>query len=594
MNPWHIDAQPLLAYWQTSSTPLPLITLEQSRLIIQLLVSLLAVWALVGTFRLGQAFARQARQTAWRTSLKLIGTWLPLASLGIAFLFLSDPQPVLLVSNQLNFWQSLLPLMLAIQAALVFAVDDEPALEILLALPRSIQWLILERLAVAFMVHSLLATLTFFIVSLQYTDLNVLDLYSAWLAPAIFLSGVAVLATLRARQVAFGAMLACVVWFIMASFADYFMIGVALVSPLHLIQPFLWAINLYASPSDFAIASDYVLNRLTIVLAGIALLQLALAPLANSEALILDTQARKRSHNKTQMKPAAVPRSGISSVRSLPRAWHQILAIAQTELRIQRQRRPFKVVTLTLIITMLAVIMLAGDTFVQLPGLPPLETLTPSLRYLTLGNLLPASSAALVMTVALFIMPVLFADSVALDVQHKTHELLGALPIPEWVYLLGKLLGFWLTAFLSLSIGALGTLIIWGLKVGSWFNPLPYLQMVYLGGGFIILLTGSLAILLGATQASQRRAALLVVAVFILGAMSNGNPNTSNFFNHLLSPLQMNIFIHYLQSSFIPLYEFRAPDFMLSEPKVFSSVLTGSLQVCLIFGAVCLWRRRAH
>jgi len=431
--------------------------------------------------------------------------------------------------------------------------------------------------------------------SIQRPTLHLGELLAAWLAPALFLSGVALSSTLRARQVSFGVIMALVVWFIMALFGGFFQPSSSpLPFPLNLVQPFLWPLNLFAAPDSFPLSTDYWLNRAFISLAGVGLLLLAQRQLREAEQVLLGAGRRGAAAPAAQAVPLLRLGQSVAAVAVQLVPLRQILGMARAEFLMHQRRRAAKVITLTAALVMVVIAVLAGDTFTNLPGLPSPQSLSPELRAITYGNLLVASSAALMMTLMLFILPVVFADSAPYDQQQRVDELLASLPLPPWTYLLGKLLGFWAVALWSLGLGVLATLFIWWLKIGQLYNPLPYLEMVFVGGGLIVLLSGSAALLIGATQPNQRRAVLLVIACFVVGGIFSARLSDAEWLASLVSPLRYPIMLHYLLNSFEPLYEMRAPDFLLSFQVIQVTVLGGLLQLGLLFGLVTLWRRRAR
>lgn len=245
----------------------------------------LAAWGLIGA---GRAVLRRPRQIAWWVSLRLVG-WAGLvaSAAGVLVLVSGDNTPPtgLPVAGPLRAVEAIIPLVLAVQAALIFSPDDEPALEVMLACPRPISWLLLERLLVLFAAQAGVALAGVVISRALQPELDVPLALARWLPPAIFLAGVGVYVTLRSRVAAFGATVAGMVWFVFALFGRGLMPGVPTFWPLTLLQPFIWAFNPYLQPEDVPTA-DYNLNRVIVLSIGVLLLVAAVRWLRDEERVM--------------------------------------------------------------------------------------------------------------------------------------------------------------------------------------------------------------------------------------------------------------------------------------------------------------------
>jgi hypothetical protein len=176
---------------------------------------------------------------------------------------------------------------MAVQAALIFSPDDEPALEVLLACPRSPAWLLLERMGALLVVYGALALLTAGIALILHPQQPAVLALTRWLPAALLLSGLAAAVTLRSRTGVFGAAAAGLIWFIFGFFGAAFMPGAPLLWPLSLIQPFVWPINPYFTPQMAPTSGDYILNRIIAAALGLVLLLLCGRWLRNEEQMLL-------------------------------------------------------------------------------------------------------------------------------------------------------------------------------------------------------------------------------------------------------------------------------------------------------------------
>lgn len=271
------------------------VVVERTRSLAQVVATALVGAALFSLATALNAFRRHPRQMAVGVTLRMVG-WLPLlAAAGILAIFLlSATQPGSLPwSERARVIETFIPLILAVQAAIQFSQDDEPALEILLACPRGISWLLLERVGLVLLAQSGIALLGAAFTLAITPDQDFFLTLLRWLPPSLFLTGIAVYATLKSRAAAFGAVVAGLCWFAFAFFGSSFLPGQPILWPLNYIQPFLWPFHPYLQPGDLS-AGDYWLNRLVVAAAGIGLLALAVAQLRDEEQVLSGKKALRK------------------------------------------------------------------------------------------------------------------------------------------------------------------------------------------------------------------------------------------------------------------------------------------------------------
>jgi hypothetical protein len=224
-------------------------------------------------------------RTRWPVQLNLrFVSWIPVAIAfavtGLLMLYDGGSQASV-VAWRARLVENIAPLIAALQAAFVFSPEDEAALEVMLACPRSIVWVLLERLAMLLMLFTGVA-LAWSAVSLGLNgDNNVLLAIVRWLSPMVFLIGISLVSTLIARQPALGLVMTIVTWFGMN------IVGDALLDQF----PWLWPLHAYLQPE--ALKLTYALNRIALIAIGAGLIGMAIHQLRDEEHVLLGSQGAK-------------------------------------------------------------------------------------------------------------------------------------------------------------------------------------------------------------------------------------------------------------------------------------------------------------
>ncbi|MCC7451618.1 MAG: alpha/beta fold hydrolase [Anaerolineae bacterium] len=462
---------------------------------------------------------------AWRATFHKIG-WLP-AVISTASILFPDAYRVVI------------PLMAGIQASAIFAPDDEPALEIQLAAPRSILWLVGERLTVVLLVHGSIALLGTLITSTGVPVSEAVVRLTQIVAPLVFLSGIGLFIALRTRIPLFGMLVIGLLCFGFTTFGEFFLPGKAFGVPVNLIQPFLWTIHLYLQPSDMGIGYFW-LNRIALISSGFTLGLLASRALMSPERILMPNRGGKadsvRPHVTSSVSPSRLLWTP-QPVQIIP--FRQLMGVIRYEYRLAWRKRQIIVgaVTLfvavllggTLISSLISGAMLVNPTTLSVDQARHMATLT------AIMSLWPFLSA-----IFLFVAPLLAADAIPYDRQTGMLELLRGLSFT--VYAVGKAIGVLLT-LLTVGAGALVfSVALWWIKTGG-LDWLPFLDMWLVGGGMALLLNVPLAVLLGSTQPNRLRAAGIVFAVFALFAALTAIGSDVFW---LVSPLRSALFDYYL------------------------------------------------
>ena len=219
---------------------------------------------------------------AWKFSFRATG-WL-LAFIGVVMLL---THLILALARwdeaQAAFgsFMLIIPLIAGLHASLLFAPDDEPALELLLTAPRPTVYLIYERLAALAILQGVLALALTIVTAVTSSGINALDMIVVWLPPAVCMIGLCLLATLYARKMAFGMLMAIGISVAMA-------VGRESILPMF---PDLWFIMFYLDPRGVTV-EQYAFNRLLLIAVGIAAFALVLYRMRDEEKLLGIGEAR--------------------------------------------------------------------------------------------------------------------------------------------------------------------------------------------------------------------------------------------------------------------------------------------------------------
>ncbi len=213
---------------------------------------------------------------AWRFSFRSSAVLLALIAglLLIARLMIALANMELAELSFASF-EIVVPFIVGLHAALLFAPDDEPALELLLAAPRPPVYLVYERLAALIGLQGGLALALSLITVITSPGANLLDLILIWLPPSVCILGLCMAATLFARRTAFGVLVAIAICVAMA-------LGSEVILPMF---PDLWFIIFYLDPRTVT-ADQYLLNRLFLIVAGLLALGLVLYRMRDEEKLL--------------------------------------------------------------------------------------------------------------------------------------------------------------------------------------------------------------------------------------------------------------------------------------------------------------------
>jgi hypothetical protein len=215
-------------------------------------------------------------QFAWRFSFRSSGLLLALIAGALVFarilIALANMEQA---ESTFGSFEVVIPLIVGLHAALLFAPDDEPALELLLAAPRPPVYLIYERLAALIGLQGGLALMLSVLAVITSSGANLLDLVIVWLPPSVCIVGLCLAATLYARRMTFGVLMAIALCVAMA-------FGREVILPMF---PNLWFMIFYLDPRPVT-ADQYLLNRLFLIVVGLVAVGLVLYRMRDEEQLL--------------------------------------------------------------------------------------------------------------------------------------------------------------------------------------------------------------------------------------------------------------------------------------------------------------------
>lgn len=213
---------------------------------------------------------------AWKFSFRATGWLLAFiaGALLIARIAIALANMELAESTFASF-EVIIPLIVGLHAALLFAPDDEPALELLLAAPRPPVYLIYERLAALIALQGGLALVLSVLATLTTPGANLLDVIVVWLPPSVCIVGLCLAATLYARRTAFGVLTAIAICVAMA-------FGKETILPVF---PNLWFMIFYLDPRTVT-TDQYFLNRLFLLAVGVVAVALVFYRMRDEEKLL--------------------------------------------------------------------------------------------------------------------------------------------------------------------------------------------------------------------------------------------------------------------------------------------------------------------
>jgi hypothetical protein len=124
-----------------------------------------------------------------------------------------------------------------------------------------------------------------------------------WLPAAIFMGGLSIFITLRSRAAAMGMVVIILLWFVTLFGREIVlpveMGGQPFLPMLRPLQPVLWLAHPYLDPAGVT-ATEYAVNRATLIGLGCALIALSLRRLRDTEWILSGVQTRDDRKQEAQ------------------------------------------------------------------------------------------------------------------------------------------------------------------------------------------------------------------------------------------------------------------------------------------------------
>ena len=219
---------------------------------------------------------KQRWSLAWRFSFRSSGILLAFVCGALLFSrLLIALASMELAASTFSSFEVVIPMIAGLHAALLFAPDDEPALELLLAAPRPPAYLIYERLAALIGLQGGLALALSALTVITIPGANLVDIVMRWLPPSVCIVGLCMAATLSSRRSNFGVLTAIGICVAMA-------FGKEVILPVF---PHLWFMIFYLDPFTVT-AEQYFFNRLFLLVVGISMVGLVITRMRDEETLL--------------------------------------------------------------------------------------------------------------------------------------------------------------------------------------------------------------------------------------------------------------------------------------------------------------------
>jgi len=547
------------------------------------LLGMVALWSL--TFS-GLAALKHPALFTTRHSLRIVG-WIPVAASGglVALAFLLRDSYLMLLELA-RAVEILLPPLAALQAAFLFSPEDEPALEVTMAAPRSLAWTLLERLAVLLVLQGSLALIASLFAA-SWTGESLVQTVVRWLPPLLFFSGLAICLTLITRRAILGVVILSLLWF------AFSLLGDAMVAR----WPFTWPLNVYLQPDH----AEYALNRLFVALLGVNLIVLAATRLLHDEErLLLDDRKMKKARNKTPDPNAQTASAQDDASFVMPRKHpllflFQIAAMIRYEFLLQLRRPGLLAVVGGMIGLPLLSFLVNRSQFAELSAAVAAGGLSFENARAIITNEAVFRSWLTAWGVCMMLLPIVVADTLPKDRHFGVRELLESLPLTPGTYLAGKVLSVWVSLLGGVGLAALIGSAIWWSLAGP-FTPGIYFEMWFVGVASMALVNSGLALLLAAGQPTNRRAILVGVAFAILSLAFFGPGMILHGTNwNLLNPSHPELGMYYMfgwpgAGAGDPL-SLRATA-LASRSAALRDIAAGAAEVAVAWVVVWIWLRR--
>jgi hypothetical protein len=191
--------------------------------------------------------------------------------------------------------------------------------------------------------------------------------------------------------------------------------------------------------------------------------------------------------------------------------------------------------------------------------------------------------------VFLIVLPIAAADSIPRDRQLVVYELLNTTPISLSIYLIGKMLGLWLSLFAGILAGLFGIGVFWWFILGPFEIP-TLIEIGLIAAVPLAFIQSGIALLVAAGQSTGRRAILMGVTLGIIGLTTLlPGLQASDVFWRNVNLSRPVLFIYYIWVRFNAPMPGGYPAPTIAD--VWATIGWGALQLALVGILIYAWMR---
>jgi hypothetical protein len=261
----------------------------------------------------------------------------------------------------------------------------------------------------------------------------------------------------------------------------------------------------------------------------------------------------------------------------------QLRGMIKYEFRMHWRRRALLIVSLAVTVMILFEMLILSSSLQMPEGLD-----REAARRAISATIVFSTWAPIGVSLAL-ILPIMVADTIPLDQQYRVRDTLDSLPLPRWVYLVGKLLGTWAAVLVGMFAIMLLTGVGWWI-FGGPYDVLIYVEMWVVGVAWIAILNGGIGVLVSAGQPNRRRAIFVVILFLVISIFAfNGSMQGSDFLG-IISPMRGAILSYYLfNSRQLSGIDSVSSSLMTTPEAMLLTVIAGIVELVILGVFVIMW-----
>jgi hypothetical protein len=197
----------------------------------------------------------------FRLTAQIIGWFPPLGgavAMGLGLALVASAPPEAQTWPPVRIVEAIVPLGVALQAAFILAPDSEAPLEMLCALRRPLDGILLNRMLTLLLMQFAAALAASAATMVLPDSESFFAVVARWLSPSLFVGGLSLFTVQLTRQGVFGALMTTLLW------GGLLFGGDAMVAR----WPFTLPFHIFLQPASVSLA-DYVLNRCVLLIVGV-------------------------------------------------------------------------------------------------------------------------------------------------------------------------------------------------------------------------------------------------------------------------------------------------------------------------------------